>query len=226
MTAVSGPAGRVQSFRRHLRQALGKDHNPLIRPVDRSRSRAALLTVLGIGLAVLGSAGAAAADFSTVRHRVSVRAAHLHRVQAVVLTPAQRRTDSDTGKKRYEAGAVWAGPGGPNNTGTVTVPRGTTPGTTVGILVDDTSRFAPPPPKTAEIVADAACLGLFTLGSLVAVLGAGLGIRLNALDRRADQAWQHSWTLLEPFWSGRAHRDNRTGRPHDAPTNHPNDPRQ
>ncbi|MFH9350841.1 universal stress protein [Kitasatospora sp. NPDC017646] len=40
---------------------------------------------------------------------------------------------------------------------------------------------------------------------------AGLSIRLMTLDRRADQAWQHSWVLLEPLWSGRTPRDNRAG---------------
>ncbi|MGW2254689.1 Rv1733c family protein [Kitasatospora sp. NPDC001660] len=211
MTTPPEQTDLVPPFRRHLRQALGKDRNPLGRPIDRSHSRALVLAVLGIGLAVLGSAGAAAADFAVVRHQASVTAARLHQVQAVVLAPAQRRSGADTGGRRYEADAVWVYPAGKRTTGNVPVPGGTAPGSTVGLWVDDTGRSVAPPLGSAAAAAKAACLGLFVLGGLGALIVTGLGIRLDLLDRRADLAWQHSWALLEPVWSGRASRDNRTG---------------
>ncbi|MCG6498429.1 hypothetical protein [Kitasatospora sp. A2-31] len=211
MTTAPEQADPLPPFRRHLRQALGKDLNPMVRPIDRSRSRALALAVLGIGLAVLGGAGAAAADFTVVRHQASVTAARLHQVEAVVLTPARRQSGAHNGGWRYEADAAWADPTGQRTTGDVPVPGGTAPGSTVGIWVDDAGHSVAPPLGSAAVAAKAACLGLFLLGSLGVLVLAGLGIRLDALDRRADLAWQHSWALLEPVWSGRASRDNRTG---------------
>src|SRR5689334_102754 len=131
MTAVSGPAGPIPRLRNHLRPAFRRNGNPLVRPIDRSRSRALLLTALGIGLALLCSADAAAADFVSVRHRDSATATRLHDVQAVVLTPAQRRIEAYTGRTRYEADAAWISPDGHNTTGTVTVPGNTVTGSAV-----------------------------------------------------------------------------------------------
>ncbi|MGA5821092.1 hypothetical protein ACPC54_24880 [Kitasatospora sp. NPDC094028] len=211
MNTAPEQAGPVPLLRHHLRQALGKGRNPLGRAIDRSRSRALVLAVLGIGLAVLGSAGAAAADFAVVRHQASVTAARLHQVQAVVLTPVQREADTGAGRRRYEADAVWVYPTGQRTTGSVPVPGGTAPGSTIGIWVDDAGRSVASPLGSAAIAAKAACLGLFLLGGLGVLVVTGLGIRLDVLDRRADRAWQHSWALLEPVWSGRASRDNRAG---------------
>ncbi|MFJ9442341.1 hypothetical protein ACIRRH_10770 [Kitasatospora sp. NPDC101235] len=211
MTAVYGPPGPVPRLRNHLRQAFRRGGNPLVRPIDRSRSRALLLAALGIGLALPCCAGAATADFVSARHRDSVTAGRLHGVQAVALTPAHRRIEPGTGRARYEADAVWTSPDGRSNTGTVAVPRSTVPGSAVGIRVDDTGRPVPAPPGTIHAAAEAACLGLLAFGGLTALVIAGLSIRLMVLDRRADQAWQHSWGLLEPLWSGRTPRDNRAG---------------
>ncbi|MFH9352838.1 hypothetical protein [Kitasatospora sp. NPDC017646] len=211
MTTVPGPAGPVPSFRNHLRQSFRRDGNPLVRPIDRSRSRALLLTALGIGLALLCSAGAATADFASVRHRDSVTATRLHGVQAVALTPAQRRIEAGTGRTRYEADAAWTSPDGHNTTGTVAVPGNTVAGSAVGVQVDDTGRPVPSPPGTIHTAAEAAGLGLLIFGGLAALLIAGLNIRLMVLDHRADQVWQHSWVLFEPLWSGRTPRDNRAG---------------
>ncbi|MFD4660649.1 hypothetical protein ACFWP2_34125 [Kitasatospora sp. NPDC058444] len=213
MTAVPGPAGPVPHRRRrdHLRRAFGRDGNPLVRPIDRSRSRVLLLTALGIGLALLFGAGAAADRFASVRHRESTTAARLHDVQAVTLAPAQRRIDPGTGRTRYEAEAAWTSPDGRGTTGTVSVPGSTATGSAVGIRVDDTGRPVPPPPGTIRAAADAACLGFLAFGGLTTLLIAGLSIRLMLLDRRADEAWQRSWSSFEPRWSGRTRRDNRAG---------------
>ncbi|MGA5823779.1 hypothetical protein ACPC54_38710 [Kitasatospora sp. NPDC094028] len=211
MTTTPEQAGPVPPVRRHLRQALGKDRNPLGRSIDRSRSRALVLAVLGIGLAVFGGAGAAAADFAVPGHQASVTAARLHQVQAVVLTPARRRSGADTRGRRYEAGAAWVSPTGQRTTGDVRVPGGTAPGSTVGIWIDDAGRAAAPPLGTAAVAADAVCLGLFVLTGLGVLAVAVLNIRLDVLDRRADLAWQRSWARTEPVWSGRASRDHRTG---------------
>ncbi|MFI6151327.1 hypothetical protein ACIBCA_01325 [Kitasatospora sp. NPDC051170] len=206
-------AGPHPRLRRHLRQAFGQNANPLVRLLDRSRSRALLLALLGAALAVLAGAGATVAGYSEARHDASVTAARLHPVRAVTLTPARRPTEGERGRdlRRYRADATWAAPDGRTVTGTVTVPPGTASGTSVGILADGSGRFAEAPPGTTESAVDAAFLGAFTLGGLLALVGAGLGFRLNTLNRWAARAWEHSWTLLEPVWSGRAPRDHRAG---------------
>ncbi|WP_031074335.1 hypothetical protein [Streptomyces sp. NRRL WC-3742] len=135
MPSTSRPARSarpIPPWRGHLRRALGEEINELARPLDRARSRALLLAVLGIALAGLLGAGAAFA----------------------YLTAA--------------------------------------------------------PTSAAHVTGDAVCVGLLTLVGLSVLVAAGLGRRLDTLDRRADQAWQHSWARLEPDWSGRASRKPRT----------------
>ncbi|MFJ7910689.1 hypothetical protein [Kitasatospora sp. NPDC096204] len=211
MTAVPDPAGRVPRLRTHLRQAFRRDGNPLVRPIDRARSRALLSAALGIVLALPCCAAAATAGFVSLRHRDSVTATGPHDVQAVALTPAHRLVGAGTGRARYEADAAWTSPDGRGATGTVAVPGGTVPGSTVGIRVDDAGLPVSAPPGAVRTAAEAACLGLLAFGGLAALVIAALGVRLTALDHRADRAWQHSWGLLEPLWSGRTPRDDRTG---------------
>ncbi|WP_031076100.1 hypothetical protein [Streptomyces sp. NRRL WC-3742] len=204
-------AGPRPRLRRHLRQAFGQDANPLVRLLDRSRSRSLLLALLGAALAVLASAGATGASYTEARHDASVTAARLHPVRAVTLTPARHPTAGERGRDlmHSRADATWAAPDGRTVTGTVTVPPGTAAGTAVGILADDSGRFAEAPPGATASAVDAAFLGVSTLIGLLALVAAGLHLRLNTLNRWATRAWEHSWTLLEPVWSGRAPRDHR-----------------
>jgi len=205
-------AGPIRPPRGHLHRALGREVNPLIRPLDRARSRALLLAVLGIALAALCGAGAAFADFAAGRRQATVTAAHLHRVEAVVLTAARKSANAAiAGRTSYQADAAWTYPGDQRDTGTVGVSWNAAPGSTTGIWVGDGGRLAAAPPSTADLAGDAACLGVFTLGGLCVLIASGLGVRLNSLDRNADRQWQDSWARLEPVWSGRTRRGNHHG---------------
>jgi hypothetical protein len=194
----------MRAWRRHLLRAIGEEINDLGRPVDLARSRALLLAALGLALAALLGAGVSVAEYTSAQRQARATAAHLHQVDAVLLAQA-RRTASATGPGRtdYRAEAAWTYPPGHDSTGTVEVTGKGDPGSSTRIWVSDQGRLAAGPPSTADITGDAVCLGLFTLGGLSVVLGAGLGRRLRTLDRRADRAWQRSWAQLEPVWSGR-----------------------
>ncbi|MFF0414244.1 hypothetical protein ACFYUY_27870 [Kitasatospora sp. NPDC004745] len=196
----------------HLRRAFGPERNPLGRALDRARSRAVVLTALGIGLAALLGAGAAVTHLSVGQRQAAATAARLHRVEASVQGSVRRAEATVAGGKAvYRADAAWTYPGNQRNTGTIDVPRATGPGATVGIWVDRDGRPAAAPPSTADLVFDAVFLGLFLFALLSVLASAGLCVRLSALDRRADRAWTRSWARLEPVWSGRAPRGHHPG---------------
>ncbi|MEU9044789.1 MULTISPECIES: hypothetical protein [unclassified Kitasatospora] len=214
MSSTSHPARSalaVRPWRRHLRRALGEEINELARPLDRAHSRALLLAVLGIALAGLLGAGASYADLASTQRHAIVTAAHLHHIEAVLLTPARRTVTSlSVGANSYQAEATWTYPPGQRNTGTIDVSGARTPGSSNRIWVGDGGQLASAPPSTADLTADAVCVGLFTLGGLSLVIATGLGRRLNTLGRQADQAWQHAWERAEPVWTGRTSHKPRT----------------
>ncbi|GAA1222223.1 hypothetical protein GCM10009665_10560 [Kitasatospora nipponensis] len=134
-------------------------------------------------------------------------AARLHRVDAIVLTPARRATaTAAVGRTGYQAKAAWTDPAGQQDTGTVDVTRHALPGSTVSIRVTDAGRLAAPPASAADLVGDAACFGLLTLGCLSVLVASGLGLRLHFLARTAARGWQDSWARTEPVWTGRSLR--------------------
>ncbi|MBO1413152.1 hypothetical protein [Streptomyces sp. FH025] len=213
MTRARRPARSATAggtLRRNLRRALGRDTNPLSRPVDRSRSRAWLWALLAMALASLAGAGAAAADYTTARQQSLATAARLHRVEAVVHTPARSAAAPVTGATVYEADASWTYPGDEDHTGTVTVTRRTAVGSTVSTWVDDSGRPAAAPPSVTYSATNAVLVGLAAFGGLTVLVATGLNARLAFLDRRAADSWRYSWTLFEPVWSGRARRGNQT----------------
>ncbi|MER6362716.1 hypothetical protein [Kitasatospora sp. NPDC001527] len=188
----------------HLRRALGREHNPLGRAVDRARSRAVVLTVLGIALAALLGAGAAVPRYTAEQRAAAAAAARLQKVDAVLQGPVRTVEAAVVGgRPAYHADAAWTRSDGRHHTGSIDVPRNTGPGATVVILVDEDGRPTAAPPGTADLVADAVCVGLSLFGLLGALLFTGLLARLSVLDRRADRAWTRSWARWEPVWSGR-----------------------
>ncbi|MGW3040239.1 Rv1733c family protein [Kitasatospora sp. NPDC001159] len=208
MPSTSGlvrPVKRARSLRHHLRSACGSARNPLCRPLDRARSRALLLAALALVVAALAGTGVALTDLAAGQRGAALAAAHRHRLDAVLLAPAYQVAGLPDGitRARYQAFAEWTAPSGQRVSDTVDVDRPTSTGTVTRIWVNDDGRPAAAPPGAVDVTAHGAFLGLFVLAALAALTGALLGIRLRALDRRADRLWQHSWTRLEPLWTGR-----------------------
>jgi hypothetical protein len=204
-------AYRIRSGFRHLRRAVGEEINPLTRPLDLARSRAMVLAALGVALAALLAVGLACADARVAWRHAVMTAAHLHRLEAVVLGPARPAADGyGFGRSRYQAEAAWSYPPGRHITGTVGVSRQAVPGSTTTVWAGDAGGLATAPSSPVDTAADAAFVGVFTLGALSVLVASGLGLRLRTLDRRAADVWERSWARVEPGWSGRTARRPRT----------------
>jgi len=200
------PKGSLRPSAAHLRRALGADHNPLCRPIDRARSRLWLGARLSILLAV---ALACAAAFLTLREaeaNARAAAAHVHKSQAVVLTPPEGTDPSPTGDGRitYQARVSWTTPAGQTATGEATVPANAQPGSTVAVWLNDSGTLAPGPRSAAGLQSDAIAVGIGTATGVSLTVIAVLGVRRVALDHRAAADWDREWAEVEPTWSGRA----------------------
>ncbi|MFD8703179.1 hypothetical protein ACFV1W_11225 [Kitasatospora sp. NPDC059648] len=203
------PASLPRRTGRRLRRAFGARHEPLARPVDRSRARAWLLAVLGGFLATALAVCGALLLYRATAPQADTDRARLHQVDAVVTAAAEHgvatgsRFSAGYGS-RVDAEASWTYPGTTPHTGIVQAPRSATTGTVVPIWVDPAGNASAPPVERAALAVSAACTGAGALLTLLAVLAFALRLRLNVLDRRAEAEWTAGWARLEPLWSGRA----------------------
>ncbi|KJS62153.1 hypothetical protein [Streptomyces rubellomurinus] len=205
------PASPPRRIGRALRRACGARHEPLARGLDRSRSRAWLLTLLGAVLAAALATGGALLAYQASTAQADADRARLHRVDALVLGAADhpaagggRFTEGFSGRAGVRA--AWTDPRGTRHTGVVDAPRPVADGSTLPVWVDGSGNAVEPPLEHTALAVSAGCTGVGGLLVLLALLVVGLRLRLRALDRRADQLWAAGWARLEPLWSGRASR--------------------
>ncbi|SOB85392.1 Rv1733c family protein [Streptomyces sp. 1331.2] len=203
------PASLPRRTGRQLRRALAARHEPLARPLDRSRARAWLLAALGAVLAVALAAGGALLLYRDTASRAAAERARLHQVDAVIHSAPDHAAPAGS---RYAGGysnradveAAWTGPDGSRHVGTLQATRTALTGTRIPIWIDQAGNASAPPVERITIALSAACTGSGALVVLLAALTIALRLRLRALDRRAEGAWGDSWARLEPLWSGRA----------------------
>ncbi|MFJ9949484.1 hypothetical protein [Kitasatospora sp. NPDC091207] len=202
------PASLPRRAGRQLRRAAGSRRDPLVRPLDRSRSRAWCAAVLGLLLTLAAGVGGALLGYQSVGRDTDADLARLRQVDAVVTGTG--RHGAAVGSRaaggyqgRVTAEAAWTAPDGQPRAGAVEVHRTALVGTTVTIWVDEAGRATDAPTTRAGLAIEAACVGLAGSALLGAAVLAALALRLRTLDRRADRAWQRSWARLEPLWSGR-----------------------
>ncbi|MFJ9692015.1 hypothetical protein [Kitasatospora sp. NPDC101183] len=201
------PASPPRRIGRRLRRAFGARHEPLVRPLDRSRSRAWLFALLGAVLAVTLSTGGALLSFRTSAAQADRTQGGLHQVDALVLDSPDhgaaggRFSGYNT---RVPVSASWSYPAGTPHTGTVDAPRQVLGGTLLPIWVDRAGNPASAPIDRPALAVGAACIGTGAFLCAVALIALALRLRLQALARRADRAWTASWARHEPLWSGRA----------------------
>ncbi|WP_051711092.1 hypothetical protein [Streptomyces sp. NRRL S-350] len=192
-----------------LRRALGAGHEPLVRPLDRSRARAWLLAGLGAVLAAALAAGGAVLLYRDTAPAAAAQRARLHRIEAVVRSTPDRAAVAgsrfaDGYSDRIDVDAAWTAPDGAQRSGTVQAPRSALAGSRVPIWIDPSGTASAPPVERAALVVSAACTGTGAFLVLLALLTLGLRLRLHVLDRRAEAAWTDGWSRFEPLWSGRA----------------------
>lgn len=200
------PVSLLRRSGRHLRRALGARHEPLVRPLDRSRSRAWVFTLLGALLALALSTGGALLSFRTSAAQTDRTRAALHQVDAVVLDSPDH---GGAGGRfsgynpRVSVAATWTYPAGTPHTGAVEAPHHVLGGTVLPIWVDQAGNPASAPLDRGSLAVGAACIGAGALLCALALLTLALRLRLQALGRRADRAWEASWARHEPLWTGR-----------------------
>ncbi|MEU3567189.1 hypothetical protein AB0E96_01975 [Kitasatospora sp. NPDC036755] len=204
------PASLPQRTGRRLRRAFGARHEPLARPLDRSRARAWLSALLGAVIALALCAGGSLLLYRSTAHQADLDRGRLRQVDAVV-RDIPDRTTAATGSRysggysnRIDVTAVWTAPNGIQRLGTVQAPHSVVPGSRLPIWVDPVGAVSAPPGDRAALAVSAACTGAGGLLALLALLLLALRVRLHALDRRAEAAWAADWARLEPLWSGRA----------------------
>ncbi|MFD0279503.1 hypothetical protein ACFVHB_37200 [Kitasatospora sp. NPDC127111] len=196
----TSPASHT-SLRQHVRRAVGRDHSPLCRPLDRAYSRLAAVQALTVLAALALAAVAALLAFRVETHTAEQIARHRHLVTAVTTGPAQA-DNPRVGSARDHAPARWTYPAGPG-TGTIPVPEGTRAGTAVPIGLDDAGTPIRAPKATEQIASDAVLIGLGTVSVLAVVTEGVFALRRRTLERRADTSWEAAWERVEPGWSGR-----------------------
>ncbi|MFF1905383.1 hypothetical protein [Kitasatospora sp. NPDC058218] len=202
------PASLPRRAGRQLRRGFGTHRDPLVRPLDRSRSRAWCAAGLGLLLGLAAAVGGALLGYQVVGRDADAHLARLRQVDAVVT--ATGRHGAVVGSRaaggyqgRVAAEATWTAPDGQQRTGTVEVHRTAVVGATVTIWVDEAGLVTDAPTTRAGVAIEAVCVGLAGFTVLGVAVAGALALRLRTLDRRADRAWQCSWTRLEPLWSGR-----------------------
>ncbi|MFD8788444.1 hypothetical protein [Kitasatospora sp. NPDC059599] len=203
------PASLPRRTGRQLRRALGARHEPLVRPLDRSRARAWLLAAFGAVLTVALSVVGALLLYRGAAPQAAAERTRLQRVDAVVRGVPDR--GAATGgrfaggyRNRTDVDVAWTAPDGTPRSGIVQAPDAATAGGRVPIWIDRAGNASAPPVDRAALAVSAACTGIGTLLTLLALVVLVLRLRLHALDRRAESAWADAWARLEPRWSGRA----------------------
>ncbi|MEU6236548.1 hypothetical protein [Kitasatospora sp. NPDC047058] len=213
----SRSASRPRRIGLHLRQALAPRSprgaraagEPLVRPLDRSRSRAWVAAGLGVLLALAAAAGGALLVHRATARDAAAERARLQPVDAVVRS-IDRPTATPDGRQAGEhqsiipAEAAWTAPDGSPRTGTIDVRHTTAVGAVVTLWVDHAGTPADPPIDGVGLAADAVCAGLAGFAVLCTAVGGALALRLRTLDRRAGLAWAADWARREPEWTGRA----------------------
>ncbi|GAA1990289.1 Rv1733c family protein [Kitasatospora viridis] len=190
-----------------LRGAFGHG-GPLWRPLDRARTRARLLLLIGLLGALLTGCALAGRGVAAAPLRARAEAAQRHRVPAEVLGPVHQ--DATAVATRFRSGELvtvrWTYPAGHTVERRFDLPTPAQTGSTVPVWVDDAGRLADAPRGAAESVLLA--LGTGAGGWLALSL---LGLALHwlhgrVLRRRTERYWAAGWAAVEPHWSGRLRR--------------------
>jgi hypothetical protein len=191
-----------QQLQRVARMMLGREHNPLLRPVD--RIEAAIMA--GLVVAFLGAAPL-----------VSIYAGRLADAQGLREQRAEQswRQERATLQQSASAGvigldgawdtawvyATWPAPSGGHRRGPIAMPLNARKGEVVSVWVTPTGELAHRPLTSADlrdriaVAVLAATAGVAALELLIAV-----AVRV-AMSRRRMTGWESAWRAVGPKWS-------------------------
>jgi len=185
--------------RSRLGIALARRNNPLWRPSDSLRSRLRALLVVALLASVGLSTGFALTLYRDDRAAAAKRDAHLHSVQAVLLTAPGKAPATDPGAGA-SAEVRW-NTGGSSHEASVPAPVNAATGTRIELWLDSAGK-----PAAAPASSDASAASVTFLGILVLLVAASLATcAYDAVrgwaDRTDEVHWDHDWRRVEPVWS-------------------------
>jgi len=188
-------------WKARLARALGLDRNPLRRASDRAEAwiRAALLVIF----LTAGPMAALGVGQWTAHGASAGTSAQPHAVQAVLLQPATARAGPAAAVWPAEVwvSARWQSAGGPARTGEVPAPAGAPAGTAVTVWLDASGRITGPPPRR-EFAFAAVLTASLTLAVTAFALLVVLRLIQCFLNWRRLAAWEASWRVTGPRWTG------------------------
>ncbi len=180
------------------------DRNPLRRTAD--RVEAAVLVILAVVfLAGAPLAALAAGNWTAGLSRAAQQAESAWRpVRATLLQNAPKPVSAvGQGSPQPLVPARWVAPDGAARTGRVYAPGGARAGRTVTIWTDRVGHIVGYPLQHVDVVVRSALAGLASV-SVLAVMLAGIWLLARLLlDRRRLAAWDLSWAVTGPHWTGK-----------------------
>ena len=186
-------------------RALGLDHNPLRRTVDRVETgvRLAALVLL------LTAVPAAVLLAGRTADHVFLRDAHAQQATDRQVTATLTQSAGTSGAadpyssvQTTWARARWTAPNGTARSGQILVMAGAAAGSTVRIWVNASGAATDPPAGAKHVMAEVAVTVLITGTTLILVLLGAEALACRSLDRRRSAAWDAEWRAIGPRWSG------------------------
>ena len=186
-------------------RALGLDHNPLRRTVDRVETavRISVLVLLLTAVPVAVLLAGRTADHVFLRHAHAQQATE-RQVTATLTQNAGTSEVADpySSVQTTWAQARWTAPNGTARSGQVLVMVGAAAGSTVRIWVSASGAATDPPAGAKDVMAEVAVTVLVTGTTLILVLLGAEALACRSLDRRRSAAWDAEWRAIGPRWSG------------------------
>ncbi|TFV92951.1 hypothetical protein E4P40_00765 [Blastococcus sp. CT_GayMR20] len=184
--------------RRAIRRFI-QGSGPSTRTSDRLEflARFALGGVLLSGVVV--ALAVATATSTQGRAEVLAETAERHTVMAELLEDASPTDGSEVGR----ATAVWTGPSGAEDTGTISVAVEAEAGSFHPIWVDPDGNRTTRPLSNGDVAGRSVGFALLTyLGFSLVARGGYRSVRA-LLDRSRSRQWAAEWAVVEPQWTGR-----------------------
>ncbi len=184
------------------RMVLGREHNPLVRQVDRIE----LAIMISLVLAFLAATPLAAifagrlADAQGLREQ---RAEQLWKPVAATLrqSASAGQIGLDGAWDTAWVNASWTAPTGRPRTGQIAVPLNAHKGEVVSVWVTPSGELAHPPltgPDVRDRIAFAVLLAIVGVAALELLMAVTVRV---ALSRRRMAGWDSAWRAVGPKWS-------------------------
>ena len=192
-----------QRLHRVARMVMGREHNPLLRHVDRIETT----VMAALVIAFLAAAPLASIYAGRLADTHGLREQHAEQ-QAWKQEPATLRQGASAGQIGVDGewdtawvNATWPSPSGGDATGQLAVPLNARKGDVVSVWVTPTGKLAQPP-LTPSDVRDRIAFAVLVAITGVVVLELLIAVTVRvAVGRRRMVGWENAWRAVGPKWS-------------------------